>query len=200
MSSRVPPEILSGTIRSEALPQELDLSELAADMERLWQASVAEWAAGVVVEYAATIVLDEEGALKLVNEVRGLPYDVEPNLQVSEGLTFIGTFHTHPRTNGLLPMPLSDSDVVCAVRYGERLSVLRSAETIWVLVKTAETVADVNQLDLQDRFFAAYRAALARQLSVLAAYMDANLALCDMCQFALYQGGADGLLKEVFRP
>lgn len=200
MNSRVSLEILSGAIRSHELPQTLDLSELAAGMEELWKKSIAGLAKGVVREYAATIVLDKKCRLKLVNKVRGLAYDVEPNLQVRKGMTFIGTFHTHPRTDEHLPMPFSESDFVCAIRYGERLSVLRSAETVWALVRTAETVADVNQLELRDQFFATREEMFSRAGSILEAIREANIMLCHLCKFTLYEGGTDGVLGEVFRP
>jgi hypothetical protein len=169
-------------------------------MEELWKKSIAGLTKGVVREYAATIVLDKKGALKLVNKVRGLAYDVEPNLQVGKGQKFIGTFHTHPRTDEHLPMPFSDSDFVCAIRYGERLSVMRSAETVWTLVRTAETVDDINQLELRDQFFVARHGALRRGQSFINAMQEANVILCGLYRLAFYQGGADGLLREVFRP
>jgi hypothetical protein len=139
MPSRIPLQVLSGNSPMDELPDELDLSELADDMERLWAKSIARLGEGIVVEHAATIVMQTDGSLKLINEVAGDLFAVLPNFVVPALDILVGTFHTHPRIDGLLPMPFSHNDFVSAVQLHEKLSVLYSDEIVFALVRTTFT-------------------------------------------------------------
>ncbi|MDZ7361748.1 MAG: hypothetical protein ONB46_13635 [candidate division KSB1 bacterium] len=59
-----------GKCKSRDLPARLNLSSLAPEMNRLWEASVREIASGVVREYGALLVWERE-RLRLTNIVEG---------------------------------------------------------------------------------------------------------------------------------
>jgi len=152
MSSLVPSTVLSGNCSIDDLPDQLDLSELADDMERLWEKSMARLNEGIIFEHAATIVVQADGSLKLINEVAGSPNFVKPNLAVTASQIFIGTFHTHPRVDGLLPMPFSYVDFVTAIQWREKLSILYSDQIAFALIRTLSTVDTVDPITVKNEF------------------------------------------------
>jgi len=192
--------LFSGALESGQLPQKLDLADLHEGMDKLWQQSIAHLENGVVLEYAATIVLTAEDTLKFINEVRGDSSEVTPDLNVSARETFVGTFHTHPRVDGLVPMPFSPSDFVSAVLLRENISVMRSEETVLALVRTQRTVASIDAEEAQREFYEVFQSEVFLSGRILDAVWKANLALCERYGFALYVGRSDEPLKEVYRP
>ena len=193
--------LFSGTIDSVNLPEELDLTPLYEDMERLWQQSIANIANSVVIEYAATIVLKADGALALTNEISGNSFEVTPVPCVESGEVFVGTFHTHPRIDGLMPMPFSAEDIVSAITFGENISVVRTGNSIFALVRTVETAvaADVNEA--KSEFEATVILILRhRDVSILDDIWMANQILCRKYRLALYAGTIGQPLKEVYIP
>jgi len=192
--------LFSGTIDSVNLPGELDLSSLGDDMERLWRKSVANMANDVVIEYAATIVLKDDGTLALTNEISGDSFEVTPVPCVEAGEMFVGTFHTHPRTDGLMPMPFSADDFVSAIFFRENLSLLRSGELILALVRTEKSVANIAVADANRIFQDVFQRELVLSGRILTAVWKGNIKLCEKCGFALYAGRAEELLREVYRP
>ena len=152
MPTRIPLSVLSGHCPIDELPDELDLSELADEMVQLWIKSVERLDEGSAVEHAATIVLRADGSLKLINEVAGSLFNVIPSFTVAAPNTFLGIFHTHPRIDGLLPMPFSDADYVSAIQLHEKLSLLYSDEIVFALVRTAVTAEHVNFYTVRSEF------------------------------------------------
>jgi len=152
MPTRIPLQVLSGHCPIDELPDELDLSELADEMERLWMKSVERLDEGSAVEHAATIVRRADGSLKLIGEVTGSAFEVMPNFTVAAPNIFVGTFHTHPRTDGLLPMPFSYTDFVSAIQLRERLSVLYSDQLVFALVRTAMTPDHADPFTMENEF------------------------------------------------
>jgi len=197
MPTRIPLPILSGHCPIDELPDELDLSELADEMERLWIKSVERLDEGRAVEHAATIVLRADGSLKLINEVAGSLFNVIPNFAVAAPNTFLGTFHTHPRIDGLLPMPFSDTDFVSAIQLRERLSLLYSDEIVFALVRTKTTANYVVVQELENEFdtFVIDPDMEARFLPT--AVWAANKWLANKYGFGLYMGNPDELYREV---
>jgi hypothetical protein len=198
MPSRVPLQVLSGHCPIDELPDELDLSEFADDMERLWAKSIARLDEGVVMEHAATIVMRPDGSLKLVHEVVGSSLNVMPNFTIAAPNMFIGTFHTHPRTDGLLPMPFSATDFVSAIQLRERLSVLYSDQIAFALVRTASIAAHADPIAVENEFnfFAIDIDAQDRDL-LLDAIWAANKWLAEKYLFGLYMGTSEKLYREI---
>lgn len=192
--------LFSGAIESANLPKELDLTSLCGDIERLWQSSVVDEAFGVVTEYAATIVLKADGTIALKNEVRGDSFGVMPVLCVEASETFVGTFHTHPRTDGLIPMPFSADDIVSAIIFGEKISVMRSGNTVFALVRTEKTAATADVSEAKTEFTSVVLNLRHRAVSILDAIWVANRVLCMKYGLALYAGAAGQPLKEVYKP
>jgi len=191
MQSRVPLTILSGNCSRDDLPDQLDLSELADDMERLWEKSIERLSEGIVAEYAATIVMLANGSLKLVNEVVGNQTNVVPKWAVAG---FVGTFHTHPRTDDHLPMPFSDTDFVSAIQIHEKLSVLYSDDIAFALVRTRSTSDYVDPFGIREEFVSFFGVHTKFKPD---AVWEANKALAIRYGFGLYMGTTDELFREV---
>lgn len=191
MPSHVPAPVLSGNCSLDALPDQLDLSELADDMERLWEKSIERLSEGIVAEYAATIVMLANGSLKLVNEVVGSPSNVLPNWTVPG---FVGTFHTHPRTDDHLPMPFSDTDFVSAIQIREKLSVLYSDDIVFALVCTRSTSDYVDPFGRREEFLSFFGVHTRFKPDTV---WEANKALAMRYGFGLYMGTTDELFREV---
>jgi len=194
MPSRVPLPVLSGHCPIDELPDQLDLSELAGEMERLWMKSVERLDEGRAVEHAATIVLRADGSLKLINEVAGSLFNVLPNFAVAAPNTFLGTFHTHPRIDGLLPMPFSDTDFVSTIQLREKLSLLYSDEIVFALVRTLSTSDDVDVFEIHGEFLSFFGTRTELQPD---AVWEANKALAVRYGFGLYMGTTNELFREV---
>lgn len=197
MPSSIPLHVLSGNSLFDEMPDELDLSELADDMERLWAKSIARLDEGIVVEHAATIVMQTEGSLKLINEVAGDSFNVLPSFVVTAPNTFIGTFHTHPRTDGLLPMPFSYTDFMSAIQLRERLSVLYSDQIVFALVRTILTAEYVDLNEIATEFYS-FLSEVDPQTEFLPnAVWAANKWFAEKYGFGLYMGNTDMLRREV---
>jgi hypothetical protein len=193
MPSRVPLRVLSGNSPMDELPEVLDLSELADDMERLWAKSIARLDEGIVIEYAATIVIRTDGSLKLSNEVAGNSANVLPQWAVADP----GTFHTHPRIDGLLPMPFSDTDFVSALQLREKLSVLYSDDIVFALASALSTSDNVDLFEIR-REFLSFWTGLDTQAKFLPNVVwEANKVFAARYGFGLNVGNAYELYREV---
>jgi len=197
MPSRVFLKVLSGHCPIDELLDQLDLSELADDMERLWSKSVERLDEGLVMEHAATIVMRTNGALKLVNEVVGSSLHVMPDFTVAAPNVFVGTFHTHPRTDGLLPMPFSYTDFVSAIQLRERLSVLYSDQLVFALVRTAMTADHADPFTMGNEWRAFLHGVNERSELFLDTIWDFNKWFAEKYGFGLYMGIPDMLTREV---
>lgn len=153
---------------------------------------------GQAMEHAATIVRRADGSLDLINEVFGSANFVQPDLTVTAAQKFIGTFHTHPRTDGILPMPFSHADFVTAIQWQEKLSVLYSDQIAFALVRTINTVAyaDPNAVENEFNLFAVGIDAQDRDL-LLDAIWAANKWLAQKYGFGLYMGTPEMLYREI---
>jgi len=109
-----------GKCKSRDLPARLNLSSLAPEMNRLWEASIRDIESGVVREHAALLVWKWDN-LRLTNIVEGVDDEVEPDYQLQEGEQFVGTFHTHPFRTFIRDFPLATAilkmDIVLCKRY-----------------------------------------------------------------------------------
>jgi len=197
MPSRVPVQVLSGNCPIDDLPDLLDLSELAEGMERLWMKSVARLDEGIVAEYAATLVKQADGSLKLINEISGDSTNVVPDWATTEPGTFIGTFQTHPRTDEFLPMPFSDTDFVSAIQLREKLSLLYSDDVVCALVRTAATVDYINIYEIKNEFLSFVMTPDMEARFLPNAVWAANKWLARKYGFGLYMGTPNELFREV---
>ena len=135
-----------------------------------------------------------DGSLKLVNEVTGSSSHVLPNWAVPG---FVGTFHTHPRTDVFLPMPFSHAEFVPAIQLRERLSLLYSDELVFALVRTTTTADDVNIHEIQNEFLAFVRDPDLRAKFLPTTVWAANKWLAEKYGLGLYMGTPDELFREV---
>jgi hypothetical protein len=193
-------ELLLSILDPEDLPDSFDLAELEADVADLWQRSIARLSEGHVEEWAALLVQDETGALRLLHPIVGSDAAVTVDMSLLPGCTFVGTFHTHPRTDGVLPMPFSPADFVSAARDGEILSLLYSGDHLMVLVRTSATAAVINRAEAKVLYRSTFRATLSRTNSYRRAAWQATRVLCYRYGWAWYVGRLGEPLREEYRP
>ena len=186
-----------GKCKSRDLPAKLNLTAIAPEMNRLWDASVRELALGVVREHAALLVWERE-SLQLTNIVEGADDEVEPSYQLAEGQQFVGTFHTHPYVKGLRGMAFSGADIASAMNDQENLSVVHSGSQIFCLVRTEFTpnVVDEIALLMQERKLLRL---FQDTFSVPQALFKINLFFCKQYKFGFYSGDINGKLRLEFR-
>jgi hypothetical protein len=178
------------------LPDEIDLSALTEMICDLWQRSVAQWEEGVVEEWAALLVRDETGALRMMNPVVGTEFAALPDYGLPVGTEFVGTFHTHPRTDGLVPMPFSPTDYVSAIELQESVSLLVSDGLVMALVRTTATAIEVDSVQLELAYAQVAEQTYRRVADRLLAIWSANFAMCKRFGWALYAGPLGGLLRR----
>jgi len=186
--------LVAGQLEPGELPDELELSALTGMILDLWQRSVARMAEGRVEEWAALLVRDETGALRLLNPVVGTEFKAMPDYDLPPGMEWMGTFHTHPRTDGLVPMPFSPTDYVSAIALQEKVSLLCSAGLLMALIRTMETATEVDPIQLELAYAKAAEQTYRRVGNRLLAIWAANFAMCERCGWALYTGPLGGPL------
>ncbi len=167
-------------------------------MDTLWQRSVAEIKRGRVIEWGGVLVLDGEGQLRLVNVVAGTEEQVR--LVVPSGMTFVGTFHTHPYADGTTGIAFSGADIADAINSGERISLLQSGRDTFALLRTHLTPWRVFRTLLKAQYEAAHDFYLMQRFSEQDAVHYAVTDLCEAYGLAFYSGLAFERLIEVYRP
>jgi len=182
------------------LPKQFELGrQVAQQMDTLWQESVQDIDKGVVNEYGATLVRGQDGELKLVNPVEGTSNSVVPNLDIAEDEEFVGTFHTHPHMRGIA-MAFSDQDIASALESQERVSLVRSGDDTYALVRTDLTPEAVDANELREAFDQEMLSHLDNpNLSPSEAVYLTNIEMCRRYGLAFYKGKG-GSLTEVYRP
>ena len=187
-----------GKCQSRDLPKRLNLTGIAPEMNRLWEASVREIDSGIVSEHAALLVW-EHGRLHLTNIVEGADNEVEPNYQPAEGQRFVGTFHTHPYVRGLKGVAFSGDDFATTLTHRENLSIVHCGDKIAALVRTELTAefVDTEAVDQKAReLFQIYL----RNFPFTTAIFRMNLVLCEKYCLGLYMGNITGKLHLEFNP
>lgn len=179
------------------MPKQHELGEhVAQQMDALWQKSVRDIDKGVVNEYGATLVKGQDGELKLVNPAKGTSNCVVLNLDVAEGEEFVGTFHTHPHKTAF-----SDQDFFSVIESQEKVSLVRSGDETYALVRTDLTSSKVDA----DKVREAYDQEVLRCMmddpgvSWSGAIYRANIEMCRRYGLAFYRGWGSSL-REVYRP
>jgi len=165
-------------------------------MDALWQKSVRDIHKGVVSEYGATLVRGQSDELKLVNLVKGTSNSVMLSLDIAEGEEFVGTFHTRPHETAF-----SDQDFFSTLESQEKISLLRSGDETYALVRTDLTSRKVDAAKVREAF----------DQEVLRCMMDypgvswsgaiyrTNIEMCRRHGLAFYRGRGSSL-REVYRP
>ncbi len=190
--------ICLGKCKSRDLPARLNLSSLAPEMNRLWEASVREIDSGIVREHAALLVWERE-SLRLTNTVEGTEDDVEPDYRLAVGQQFVGTFHTHPYVNGLTGMAFSGTDIASAITDHENLSLVHGGSQVFCLGRTEFTprvVAETAIVKQERKLLRFYQIAF----SVSQALFKINLFFCKQFNLGFYAGDTTGKLVLKFRP
>ncbi len=168
-------------------------------MDTLWQKSVQDIDKGMVREHAATLVEDHVGELKLVNPVEGTSNSVEPNLDITEDEEFVGTFHTHPHEGGIVTA-FSDQDIASALETQENVSLVRSGDDTYALVRTDLTPEAVDANELREAFDQEMlRHMDDPNVSFSEAVYLTNIEMCRRYGLAFCKGKG-GSLTEVYRP
>jgi len=187
-----------GKCESRDLPKRLNLTGIVPEMNRLWEASIREFASGVVREHAALLVWERE-SLRLTNIVEGADDEVEPSYQLAEGQQLVGTFHTHPYVKNLQGMAFSGADIASAINDKENLSVVHSGSQIFCLVRTELTPSAVDEIALLEQERKLLRFFLGT-FSAPQALFKINLFFCKRDKLGFYTGDHTGKLRRTFRP
>jgi len=173
--------------------------QVAREMERLWRKSVEGVNRGVVREYAATLVEEQDGKLRLVNPVAGSSGGVTPNLEIPETARFVGTFHTHPYEDGTTA-PFSGHDIAASLECRERISLVRSGDEVFALELTDKTAEGVDTGKVKREFDEeVLKHVDSPNISFSEAVYLANIALCRRYGLVFYRGRG-GELEEVYVP
>lgn len=195
------PRFVAGECKSSKLPAVLDLVEIRQTMNALWKASIRDIAAGVVTEHAATLVRCADGKVRLVYPVSGTADDVEPNYDVAQDETFIGTFHTHPYESGLTGIAFSGRDIASAINEEEWISIVQSGNDVFALIRTDRTSPRVDSLLVARQVDSLYLSGqMQAGLSPPDALFIANLQVCAVYGLAFYAGKIDGKLEVISKP
>jgi len=203
MTSKTDPliEFLRGRLSWRNLPEEIDLPHsLWQQMDELWQRSIAYVAEGQVSEWGGVLVLDEQDHLRIIGETKGTAGQVTLDPTVSEGETFVGTFHTHPYASGLTGIAFSGADFASTINHGQMLSVVQSGDDVFALMRTDQTPRAVDNRQLAGEFNEAYREYYRSGLSAQDAALLANLVFCTRYGLVFYSGKNGQSLKEVYKP
>jgi hypothetical protein len=182
--------LAAGPIPVEDLPEELDLTVLEADLQRLWEATQRGDAAGRRVEYAGTLVLDRDGAVRMIHERAGTAEGVTPELRVEPGQTLLGVLHTH------VPLPwepnfglsFGPEDIASIINRGYALSVVRSGHLVCALVRTKATAEQVDASAIESRFQALLLKWRAPGVSLPYLILGASLELAQGYGLGAYMG------------
>ena len=187
-----------GKCKSRDLPARLNLSSIASEMNRLWEASVREIASGVVREHAALLVWERDG-LRLTNIVEGADDEVVPEYELASGQQFVGTFHTHPYVTGKMGIAFSGTDIASAIADGENLSIVHSGNQITALVRTELTPPIVDEkaiLKQEKELLKFYRKTIFSPQTII----KINLIFCRQYNLGYYLGNITGQLRLKFQP
>jgi len=185
-------------LKSRELPKELDLSDIQDEMERLWQSTARD---RLRRERGACIVLDQD-KLNLEHKVVGKsPQEVTPMHRVGDHDDHLGFFHTHSLyPDGKEQVGFSEKDFAGALEDDERLSVVRSGNLVFALVRTERTrsPAPVSKQE-EDKFFAVFQDYYDKNLPMDKAQWRANRDLCHDLGFVLYTGDFGQPLRREIR-
>jgi len=203
-------QLLRGELPSAQLPATLELGSLRQDLDRLWDLTVEG-----DCEWGACIVLSGDQLRRGHPPVRGDKFYVIPECRVDQHDFYVGFVHTHrldAESGGPL-LGFSIMDFRCTLYDGDNLSLVRSGEELYALVRTTDcTMPPGTHLPLHERWEWQQRyeeaIALARSERAEKSESDAlqrrlwmvNRALCEHLGFAFYRGRQASPLNLIYRP
>jgi hypothetical protein len=167
-------DLTKSTPKLDKLPDQISLpSDLCKAMDRLTKASIDS--SGNSKEHGGTLALDKKGNLVLVNEggTNSTSGTFSPDTKVDSDHTYVGTFHTHPYGkndgdwNGA-HMPFSGGDVGTIDDYHEKVSVVQSGNTKYVLVPTDKTPATIKNSEADKEYDKVFDPEYKKQANALA--------------------------------
>lgn len=128
----------------EAAPKEINLSRMNGTFDELWGKSLPN---GKSQEHGGTIVADANGNLSIVNAGGGRSGSFPANLNVVQGQTVVGVFHTHPydvTEGGHTGVSLSGGDAAYMIDRGQNVIIAQSGDQQFAYLRTESTPSRVN--------------------------------------------------------
>lgn len=141
-------DVIAKTPKLSELPEKISIPpEVCKKMQANWDKSIDS--SGNSQEHGGTIALDKDGKMVIVNEGSGGSGAFSPNTKVAADQKYKGTFHTHPygKNDGSWDgahTTFSDGDLATLDAYNEDVSMLQSGNNKYVIVKTAESPATID--------------------------------------------------------
>jgi len=192
--------ICLGQCTSNNLPDQLDLSNIAAEMNRLWRRSIREIRRGIVTEYGAVLVW-QHNKLRLTQVTQGTENAIALKPRAVRGQKIVGTFHTHPYKEGWLGITFSGEDFASVINTHENVSVVHSGSRIAVLVCNDKSSRLVNGYDIIDLANVLVRQYYSKEhIPLDEASLQMNIDLCMIHKIAFYIGALDGRLTLRYKP
>jgi hypothetical protein len=148
-------------------------------------------------ENGGTLVKDDKGNIKVVNEGVGTTGTFSPNRTTGSGQTVIGTYHTHPydaSEGGHTGVSFSGADIAYANHYKEPIYVDAGTKQ-FMIMPTQETPA-ADSATLNTEWNKEYADLLKTGKSVPDASAEATNKIAKKYKMAYYEG-KDGTLKRV---
>lgn len=202
MSDKTSPkfiDFLRGRLSRVNLPQKIELSkDLWQVMDKLWQRSIKHIDQARVSEWGGMLVLDKMDNLKLVNVTKGTANNL--TLQIPQQSNFVGSFHTHPYTDGTTGIAFSGADIADAINNRERISTLQSGSDVFALIGTDTVPFAVNRENLKSEHAALHYYYLSQGMQDKQAVYYTNLDICQTYKIAFYAGGVFQPLWEIYQP
>jgi hypothetical protein len=144
-----------------------------------------------VTEHGAALV-NENGVLKVAVARPGTEasFSVEPSEMNRDD--FVGYYHTHPYEDGKIGVAFSAGDFVVTINNSQmKLLIVQSGNSIFMLVKTPETLRAVALHSVHRLFRSRYHTYLGQGMTQQTAVLLANLDLCRQYRLAFYMGTID---------
>jgi hypothetical protein len=191
--------LAAGPIPSNELPETLDVSVWADEMDRLWAATVASGAGDQAVEQAATVILDSQTGPAFVHALSGTPEGVTPCWEIEANQQLLGGFHTH----ALFPPELyfgvgfGPEDLVSMINRPYNLSLLRSGRLVAALIRTEAAPPSVIPAEVEVRFQEAFRDWYERGLPFVQAIFAAGAEVAKRYGLAVYSSAAGEVLRRM---
>lgn len=128
----------------DAAPKSINLTKMNGTFDELWGKSLPS---GRSQEQGGTIVADANGDLSIVNTGGGRSGSFPANLNVGEGKTVIGVFHTHPydaSEGGHTGVSLSRGDAGYMIDRGHSVIIAQSGDQQFAYLRTETTPPRVS--------------------------------------------------------
>lgn len=179
-------------------PVAADGRPLAAQPFDRLRTGIAHIAEGQVSEWGGAVILDEQDNLKLESIVEGTAHYLR--IRRPEREFFVGSFHTHPRADGITGIPFSAVDIVDMINAGEQLSIVQSGADVFMMLPTEMTPARMDAAELYPAYASLHNHYLGENHTEADAAYYANVDLCIVYHLVFYLGSAFRPLEEVYRP